>query len=472
MNTAIWWIRRDLRLHDSPALSAALDHGAVIPLFILDPALLRPEAPARRGFLMAGLRALEEDLRARGSRLVVRWGDPAEVLPRLAAESGADRVYALEDYSPYSRRRDAAAARMVDLRLLSGVTIQPPAAVRKPDGRPYTVFTPFSKAWKALPFPGAGRPPPRNFPAVSFPASDPIPDLPVPPDFPASECEALRRLEDFLARRGAEYAEGRNRLDLDGTSSLSPYLRFGLLSPRLAAARAVECMRGAADPSARKGFESWLNELIWREFYHAILYEFPEVLQKAFNPALRDIPWRDAPADLEAWREGRTGFPVVDAAMRQLAASGWMHNRARMIVASFLAKDLLIDWREGERWFMRLLVDGDPAANNGGWQWTAGVGTDAAPYFRIFNPVLQGQKFDPAGVYVRRWVPELAAIPDAYLHQPWTMPENLQRESGVRIGKEYPAPIVDREKARLRTLEAYQAAKRDRRLDDRRSYPV
>jgi deoxyribodipyrimidine photo-lyase len=198
--------------------------------------------------------------------------------------------------------------------------------------------------------------------------------------------------------------------------------------------------------------------LIWRDFYIAILAEFPHVLREAFNPRLRDIAWRDDPAGLRAWQEGRTGFPVVDACMRQLARLGWMHNRGRMITASFLAKDLLINWQEGERWFMRRLVDGDPAANNGGWQWTAGVGTDAAPYFRIFSPVLQGQKFDPRGDFVRRWVPELAAVPERYIHEPWKMPVDLQRRLDVMIGRDYPAPIVDRTLARERTLRTYKGA--------------
>jgi deoxyribodipyrimidine photo-lyase len=456
MSTAIWWIRRDLRLHDNPALQAALRAGAVVPLFILDPVLLRGAANARQDFLFGGLRRLEADLRARGSGLVVRRGRPEEVLAQAAAETGALSVHALEDYSPYARRRDDAAARAVPLRLTNGVTVHPPALVRKADGGAYTVFTPFSRAWKALPLTGGDARLPERLPELPVLESAALPELNSAGLFPPGEAEALRRLDDFLATRCGGYAEGRNRLDWEGTSALSPYLRFGMLSPRLAVNRALEMARAAGDAEIRRGVEAWVNELIWREFYHAILYNFPEVLKTAFNPGLRAIAWREDAAGLHAWQEGRTGFPVVDGCMRQLAATGWMHNRGRMITASFLVKDLLINWQEGERWFMRRLVDGDPAANNGGWQWTAGVGTDAAPYFRIFNPVLQGQKFDPRGDFVRKWVPELAAVPDAFIHSPWLMPEEQQRRLGMVIGKDYPAPIVDRAMARERTLRAYR----------------
>ena len=458
MSVSIWWIRRDLRLHDNLAMQAALSEGSLLPVFILDPVLLSKEAAPRQGFLFAGLCQLDQDLRARGSRLLIRRGDPLEELARLKDESGVASIHAAEDYTPYARRRDELVARALPLRLHAGLTVHHPLVLRKPDGRPYTVFTPFSRTWKALPFCGSSPSTPASLPPVPDLPGEILPDLPAPSIFPAGEAEALRRLEAFLAGPGAAYADGRNRLDLEGSSALSPYLRFGMLSPRLAAGRAIEFAHSSHDPQASRGYETWLNELIWREFYQMILYEFPTVLRTAFNPALRRIPWREAPEDLLAWREGRTGFPVVDAGMRQLAAAGWMHNRARMITASFLTKDLLIDWRLGEAWFMRCLVDGDPASNNGGWQWSAGTGTDAAPYFRIFNPVLQGQKFDPRGDYVRRWVPELASVPDVYIHAPWQMPEELQRSLGVWVGQDYPAPMVDRAAARERALAAYRAS--------------
>jgi deoxyribodipyrimidine photo-lyase len=258
-----------------------------------------------------------------------------------------------------------------------------------------------------------------------------------------------------------DYADQRNRMDLQGTSQLSPYLKFGMLSPRQAIIAAGSAIQDAPDAESRKGAETWLNELIWREFYISILYHFPFVLKSSFRESLRDIHWNNDRADFNAWCQGRTGYPIVDAAMRQLSQTGWMHNRARMIVASFLVKDLLIDWRWGEGWFMQHLVDGDPAANNGGWQWTAGTGTDAAPYFRIFNPILQSQKFDPAGEYIRRWVPEMAVLPDKYIHTPWQTPPELQKQLGCVIGKDYPPPIIDHSFARNRTLVAYNIAREE-----------
>jgi len=339
---------------------------------------------------------------------------------------------------------------------MHGLGVHPPALVTKADGSPYTVFTPFSKAWKALPFSGYTHPVPVSLPPLPGVTSLDIPASPAPGHFPPGEKEALRRLDAFLAGPVQDYADARNRMDLDGTSSLSPYLRFGMLSARTAVSAAMQAARDTNDPSVRKGCEVWINELIWREFYQAILYHFPYVLMTAFNTGLRNIPWRNAPADLLGWQQGLTGYPVVDAAMRQLRATGWMHNRARMITASFLVKDLLINWQEGERWFMQQLVDGDPAANNGGWQWTAGTGTDAAPYFRIFNPILQGRKFDPMGAYVRRWVPELASVSDQYIHSPWEMSQLEQTAVNVVIGRDYPQPIVDHASARDRTLKAYK----------------
>jgi len=464
---AIWWIRRDLRLNDNPTLQAALQgQRPVIPVFILDPVLLHPQAENRQGFLFAGLRDLAAELNARGSRLIVRQGQPAAELARLCQETGASAIFAAADASPYAHRRDSLVAHELPLQLVEGsTTVFPIGAVRKPDGSPYTIFTPYSKTWKALPAPGGLTEAPTRLPGVPPLASLPIPSATAPGAFPAGENEAQQRLAAFLAGPVAQYAEDRNRMDLPGTALLSPYFRFGMLSARRAALAAR-----AAPAGAQAGAEIWLNELIWREFYLNILENFPHVLRTAFNPTLRAIPWRNVSAELQAWQYGQTGYPVVDAAMRQLLATGWMHNRARMIVASFLVKNLLIDWQLGEAWFMRLLVDGDPAANNGGWQWTAGVGTDAAPYFRIFNPVLQGQKFDPQGEYIRRWVPELADWPDAsplrrtlgvssppqggseHIHTPWLEPEN-HAASG------YPAPMVDLSQTRARALAAYGASK-------------
>ena len=462
MNTAIWWIRRDLRLSDNPALTAALDQsGVVIPVFILDPKLIAsPYAgQGRQAFLLDGLRALDADLRRRGSALIVRQGDPLEVLHKLQGESGAEGIFAEADASPYARHRDERVGRELPLTFTHGITVHPPETLHKPDGVPYTVFTPFSRMWRSLPFPGNPLPAPERFASLLPLTSLDIPDAPWHPAeslFPAGEVEAQRRLAAFTDFTISRYAEDRNRMDLDGTSGLSPYLRFGMLSARQAAWAARGAEAQASNAAARQGAEAWLNELIWREFYTTILYYFPEVRRTAFRPELRNIPWQDNLAGMAAWADGRTGYPVVDAAMRQLNTTGWMHNRARMIVASFLTKDLLIDWRQGERYFMQRLLDGDPAANNGGWQWTAGTGTDAAPYFRVFNPILQGKKFDPQGAYVRRWIPELAAVPEAFIHTPWEMPTEVQRRIGCVIGKDYPAPIVDHAMARQRVLAAYR----------------
>jgi deoxyribodipyrimidine photo-lyase len=460
-DVALAWFRRDLRLHDHPALDAALrTAGRVVPVFVLDPRLLDgPRSSANRTwFLLGALRALAGDLEARGAPLVVRSGRPEAVIPALAAEAGAADVFATRDVSPFARARDRAVADALArdgraLHLQRGLLVAEPEEVHAGDGRPVTIFTPFSRRWAAVP---------RRTP---LPAPDAIPSLPAgtlaSEDFPASpaptadpallprpgEAAARQRLARWLASTALPaYADGRNRLDADGTSRLSADLKIGTLSP-LEVLQAVE--------GAGEGRRVFVGELCWREFYLHVLWHFPHVVRGAYRPAYDAVPWADDPAGLAAWQDGRTGYPVVDAAMRQLAASGWMHNRARMIAASFLAKDLLIDWRRGEEHFMRHLVDGDVAANNGGWQWTAGTGTDAAPYFRIFNPVAQGRRFDPEGAYVRRWVPELARVPDAYVHEPWAMPAGVQEAAGCVVGHDYPAPIVDHAAARGRALGAY-----------------
>jgi deoxyribodipyrimidine photo-lyase len=482
VNTVIWWLRRDLRLTDNQALTYALAHAEqVIPVFVFDPSLLNsPYSSAKRlAFLLEGLRQLAADLQARGSYLIIRQGRPIDELAKLMTESRVEAIFAEADYSPYARRRDDhIIASHLPLQLVDGLTVHPPTAVLKADKTPYTVYTPFSRAWKALSIPQANAvlPAPSFIPTPPELTSIPLPTEPRLPDtvpFIPGEAEAHRLLNRFAGQFSSttsqiegddypifSYADSRNRMDLAGTSQLSPYLRFGMLSARQAVATALEAVEVTPNARARSGATTWLNELIWREFYISILYHFPHVRQRSFRPNYDDIPWDNDLEAFAAWCEGLTGYPVVDAAMRELVQSGWMHNRARMIVASFLVKDLLIDWRWGERFFMQHLIDGDPAANNGGWQWAAGTGTDAAPYFRIFNPVLQGQKFDPAGAYVRRWVPELMSVPDKYIHSPWKIPDHLQHQAGCRIGQDYPAPVVDHKWARARTLAAYKQSRK------------
>ncbi|MGH0036501.1 MAG: cryptochrome/photolyase family protein [Myxococcota bacterium] len=462
---ALHWFRNDLRLRDNEALrQAAAQRGGLALVFVLDPFLLaspRMGAP-RVGFLLDALDALDRDLHRRGQHLHVIEGVPEEVLPRLAADAGIDRVTWSEDTSPYARRRDERVRALLEERGVEVVTaldrcLVEPGSLRTGKGTPYTVFSPFRDAfwkhWDAVERPSFGAP---RLPAP-VPGLDPRP----PPELAtlgfegagvelpgAGERAARRRLRAFVSEGLAGYATDRDRMDLDGTSRLSPYLRFGMLSPR----QCVEAARAAADDDPRRaeGARKWCDELVWREFYASILAAFPRVLEGNFRRDLGGLRWSRSQKTFEAWQQGRTGYPIVDAGMRQLRATGWMHNRARMVVASFLTKDLWIDWRRGERHFEHWLVDADPASNNGGWQWSASTGTDAQPYFRIFNPLSQARRFDPHGDYVRRWVPELCDIAGADVHEP-----------GRRAPRpaDYPAPIVDHASARSEALARFERAK-------------
>ncbi len=460
--TAILWFRRDLRVHDHPALAAALaEADVVVPVFVVDDALLdgRWPAPNRAWFMRESLVALSGALAERGAALRILRGRPADVLPRLARETGASDLYMTRDATPYGLRRDReVAGRLaedgVTVHAKRGLYVHEPDDVLTLDGRPYTVYGAFRRAWEARPR-RAVLAAPARIPGPPGARPDEIPDLGAPTADPAlvpqpGEAAARARLAAWVVARVDAYAERRNRMDLDGTSRLSQDLRWGLLSPL----EVVDRAEGEGE-----GRRTFVAEIAWREFYAHILAHHPRALREPFKPAFAALPWRHDPDAFEAWRTGRTGYPVVDAAMRQLRATGFVHNRARMIAASFLTKDLLLDWQDGEAEFMRHLVDGDVASNNGGWQWTAGTGTDPQPWFRVFNPVLQGKRFDPDGAYVRRWVPELRGIAGGAIHEPWLLDAAAQAAARVRIGTDYPAPIVDHAEARARALEVYGAAR-------------
>lgn len=454
------WFRRDLRVDDHPALAAAAARGDVVALWVADPGLLgapHHRAPMRLRFLRQGLEGLDAALRERGVRLVVRNGDPTQVVPDVAREAGADLVHVTDDVTPYSRRRDAqvraALERVgVDMRAVGGPWRVEPDALAGSKGEGYLVFTPFFKAWDQVPVADRIAPPGAlSGPALASHGLGALPEG--EPPIPAGPDAARARLEEFI-RSGAvdRYEEARDVLADDGTSHLSADLRMGVLSPGQVG-RAIGGSRGIAPSRA-----AFWRQLAWRDFYAHHMARHPHVAAAALKPSFREIAWDDDPALLAAWREGRTGFPLCDAGMRQMRATGWMHNRARMVAASVLVKDLLVDWRRGEAEFMRGLVDGDPANNNGGWQWTAGTGTDAAPYFRVFNPILQAKRFDPTGAYVRRWVPELAQVPDRFIHEPWTMDDEAQRAARCVIGRDYPAPVVEHALRRNEAIARYKDA--------------
>jgi deoxyribodipyrimidine photo-lyase len=388
-------------------------------------------------------------------------GRPVDVIPALAREIGATDLFLTRDATPYGRRRDQAVAAVlaesgVAVHARRGLYVHEPDEIATRDGRPYTVYNPYRRAWDARPrrdlLPAPERIP--GPPGVAV-RPDPVPEVAPPTADPAlipapGETAARARLARWLDGPVEGYAESRNRLDVGGSSRLSQDLRFGLLSPL----EVVDRAEGAGD-----GRRTFTGEVAWREFYAHVLWHHPRVAREPFQAAFANLPVRDDPDAFQAWAEGRTGYPVVDAAMRQLRTSGYVHNRARMIAASFLAKHLLLDYRLGEAEFMGHLTDGDLASNNGGWQWTAGTGTDPQPYFRVFNPILQGARFDPDGAYVRRWVPELREVPAAVIHEPWTMSPAAQAAAGCRIGVDYPRPIVDHAEARDRALAVYGETK-------------
>lgn len=468
--TTLWWIRRDLRLEDNQALQAALDNAhLVLPVFVIDPHLVHSPrmGQERLGFLWDGLRALQQELQERGADLVIRKGNPVQVLPALVKESAARTVYAEEDFSPYARRRDQAVAEQVPLSLEPGLGIAHPESIFKAGGGAYQIYSYYKKKWRRQFFPLPGNDlwdAPHRFEMPQGVRSEPIPegDYSSKEYFPPGHQAARDRILTFTSGLNPaihSYTEGRDRPDLQGTSLLSPYFHFGMLSARQALVQAQAAAEQNDNAKSQNAVDVWVDELIWRDFYFSILYHFPHVVDGSFRDSLQHISWRNDRDDFQRWKEGKTGYPLVDAGMRQLLEMNWMHNRLRMVVASFLVKDLLVDWRWGEAWFMKKLLDADLAANNGGWQWVAGTGTDAAPYFRIFNPVSQSKKHDPQGKYIKKYVPELRDVPVQYIHEPWTMPANVQEECNCKIGKDYPALVVDHGQARERTLAVYREAR-------------
>ncbi len=471
---SIVWFRQDLRLDDNPAVNAAIERGGpVIPLFIWAPDDETPWQPgaASRVWLHESLGSLAEDLRAVGSRLILRIGESQAVLDQLIAETGAEAIYWNRRYEPVAIARDKTIkatlrSRGLLVETFNGNLLFEPWEIETNNGGPYKVFTPFWKACQSRPEPEPPRPVPETIAAPeSWPQGEPLEALALRPDIPwdegirdawlPGEDGAMDRLHGFAQEGAGDYPEDRDRPDLEGTSRLSPHLHFGEVSPRR-----VWHMLKAAASGQEAAVADYLRQLGWREFAHHLLYHFPDTTDAPLRPEFADFPWADDEGVVKAWQRGKTGYPIVDAGMRELWTTGWMHNRVRMIVASFLTKDLLIPWQTGARWFWDTLVDADLANNTLGWQWTAGCGADAAPYFRIFNPVRQGERFDPDGAYVRQWVLELDGLPAKWIHRPWEAPADVLKEARIDLGKTYPQPIVDHAEARDRALQAYERIKK------------
>lgn len=473
----IVWFRDDLRLADHPALHAASRTGSpVICLYVFDEeseALRAPHARplggAARWWLAQSLRALHNSLNAVGSSLLLRKGPAAAVIAGLARETEATAVFWNEIAQvPYQAVADQVAAALREISVSSqsfpGDLLVAPSEIRSKEGRGLRVFTPF---WRRVQASG-GPPQPLSAPDTLRPGPNLANDRleswglePAHPDWAAGlrdswtpgETSAHARLKEFLGRGVHGYAAERDRPDRDGTSKLSPHLRFGEISPRQVwhAARFAAAER----PALSGDIDKFLSEVGWREFCRHLLFDVPDLATRNLQPSFDAFPWRYDDKALAAWQRGQTGYPIVDAGMRELWRTGVMHNRVRMVAASFLVKHLLIDWREGEKWFWDTLVDADPGSNPANWQWVAGSGADAAPYFRVFNPILQGEKFDPDGAYVRRWVPEIARLPAALIHRPWSATPLELAGAGLELGKSYPEPIIDHKRGRERALKAY-----------------
>jgi deoxyribodipyrimidine photo-lyase len=464
------WLHRDLRLEDNPALEAALAQGAVLPVYIHDEAAAGAWVlgGASRWWLHGSLESLGARLAARGNRLILRRGASAAVLGQLLEQTGAQAVAWNRRFEPWARAlsdrvaRDLA-RRGVPTRVSNGALLIEPEALATQKGEPFRVFTPFWRALRARLQVPAPRP---LLSALAGPARYPASEAlagwqlrPARPDWAAGlreawtpgEPAALARLAQFADRAAFDYAQSRDLPGTAGTSRLSPHLHFGEIGPRQIWRALARC----ADPMP-KAVETFLAEIAWREFSYHLLFHFPTLPEAPLRPEFAAFAWEPEGGALRAWQQGRTGYPIVDAGLRELWHTGWMHNRVRMIAASFLVKDLLLPWGLGARWFWDTLVDADLASNSASWQWVAGCGADAAPFFRVFNPALQGAKFDADGAYVRRWVPELRGLPTARLHAPWLARPIELAAAGVELGRSYPPPLVDHAFARQRALRAFQ----------------
>ncbi len=477
MNSIVWF-RLDLRFVDNPALETAVKRGgSVVPVFIWSPEEEGdwPPGGASRWWLHQSLAALDGALRKLGSRLVIRRGPTLETVRALLRETGAKAVFWNRRYEPAVIARDAKVKETLRQEGLvvedfNAALLREPWTIQNQSGKPFQVFTPFWRNCLAKPDPAEPLPAPKILSApAKWPQSVPLEELKLEPKlnwatglraaWQPGEAGATANLNRFLTRAFNDYSEQRNRPDLNGTSRLSPHLHFGEISPRQVwhGLRRLATKRGL--PVERWSGSQFLAEIGWREFAHHLLFHFPQTPTEPLRADFKKFPWRKDAAWLRAWQKGRTGYPIVDAGMRELWTTGWMHNRVRMIVASFLVKDLLLPWTQGARWFWDTLVDADLAQNTLGWQWTAGCGADAAPYFRVFNPISQGEKFDPQGDYVRRWCPELAKLPGEWLHKPWQAQSETLAHAGLALGRDYPEPIVSHAIAREVALEAFARTK-------------
>lgn len=473
------WFRDDLRLADNPALTAAIAGGShVVAVYILDddvPGSWRLGGAAR-WWLHHGLAALGKNIGRLGGALVLRRGGSVAAIKSLVQETRARAVYWNRGYAPFAIARDRAVTlelerEGLEVRTFCTSTLFEPGSILNQDGKPFRLYGAF---WRACLARGIGEPPlalPQRLPSGPNIPSDDLESWQLKPARPnwaegfaklwsPGEEGAQRRLTEFVEGAAIGYARSRDRPDMASTSRLSPHLRFGEISPRQVWHAVLAAQ--SADVVPRSAADKFVSELGWREFAYHLLYHHASLPDAPLQSPFASFPWEADPRHLAAWQRGRTGYPIVDAGMRELWTTGWMHNRVRMIVASFLVKHLLTPWQEGERWFWDTLVDADLANNAMNWQWVAGCGTDAAPYFRIFNPVLQGEKFDPDGRYVRQWVPEIAALPDACIHKPWTADEAVRLAAGIELQKHYPAPIVDHAIARRRALDAFARLKTHR----------